>query len=619
METRIRLWALFAAVCSTAVYMRYGLRAQEVSPVLLLAIAAGVFCLAVLCARLHRRGDRAQARPACGPASKNYLGLAFVFTRVYALCFIVLTLISLWAQPSAKEDPRRACWLVKECYGRVTRASENNGRARVHLELESALFVDGSTRKLRGEIVAFARLPASSTHAQAGSTQDVRAQTGPAANGGAQGRGGSAMPGAFGETAHTITLPREGERVALVGELEPLPKGEDRGSFWDYLEDEDVRAVMWQIRKLRVLDPPPKMSEGLTALRTALMEYFAPLGERSQALMGALVFGERGGLTRAEKQEFADVGIIHMMAVSGMHVVIFCGIAFWFLSFSGLGRRLTYPLVCVLLFIFAGLCSWTPSVLRAVFTLYVFVLLSYVRARSAPLDVLLMVACILLFFAPSLIGNAGFLLSFAATAGILLLASPLKQALDFLRVPGFIGGTLAVSLAAQFAVAPILIIFFERLSIVSPLVNCVYVPFILCIQAAGCVVPLLSYLPGGEYAVQLFQMTVDLLFESVSKLSALPGVVADVPRSSWWAVAGYYVLVLCIVKGLECLALRRRENRESLLSARLAGLLGPPEPQRARPADAQEVVPREAELPCAPPHAHAHCQKREESPGQNAA
>jgi ComEC/Rec2-related protein len=475
--------------------------------------------------------------------------------------------------------------------------AENNGRARVHVKLDSALFVDGSIRKLRGEIVAFARLAPTNALPTAGGNSGAASVTG-------------ALTEGTSKIEQDISLPRLQERVALVGELEPLPQRADRGSFWDYLEDQDVRAVMWQIRELRVLAPPSKMAETLTDLRAAFMEYFAPLGERPQALMGALVFGERGGLTRAQKQEFADVGIIHMTAVSGLHVVLFCGVVFWFLSFTGLGRRFTYPLVCLLLFVYAGLCAWTPSVLRAVFTLYVFLLLSYFRARSSSLDVLIMVACILLFFSPSLIGNVGFLLSFAATAGILLFTAPIKQAFDFLRVPRFIGGSCAVTLAADLSISPILAIFFFRISLISPLVNFIYVPFILFIQATGWIVPLLSHLPGGEYAVRFYQILVDFLFESVSDLSSLPWVVAEVPHYSWLVVFGYYALVLLLVKGLEYLSVRRRKNREAALAAQLSGLL----------SRSQYVHERHGEgLPCAPPNTHEHCRDREVIQGKNAA
>jgi competence protein ComEC len=244
-------------------------------------------------------------------------------------------------------------------------------------------------------------------------------------------------------------------------------------------------------------------------------------------------------------------------------------------------------------------------VLRAVFAIYVFAALSWFRARTSPRDILIIVASILLTFSPSLIRSAGFLLSFAATAGILWLAAPITASLRALRLPPFICSSLGISFAAQIAVAPILAAFFGRLSILSPIVNCLLVPLILCIQALGCVVPLLSYLPGGEYGVLFFQAIVRLLFDAVSFFSALPIAAIDVPRYTWEVVLSYYLGIALIAKGISALAVRRRKNRELALAAQLAGLL-------ERPGDTGEAR-HGAELSGQPPDPHAHSGEREDS------
>ncbi|MDR2735132.1 MAG: ComEC/Rec2 family competence protein [Spirochaetota bacterium] len=546
-------------------------------------------------------------------------GKIILFCRVYTLALIAITIVRLLAQPSPQQDPKQACWLAQECYGRVTRIAQNNKRTRLHLQLDGALLVDGRHRKLRGEIIAYLR-PGWDTHS--GTGHPARATE------------GSKSAGL--RNTQTNALPAVDERVAVTGELQELPQGEGRlrpgwdthsgtgrparatdaeraergsksagNSFWDYLEDAQVRAVIWEVRSLRVLAPAPEMTRRLASLRTALMDYFNPLGERAKALMGALVFGERGGLTREERQEFADAGIIHMMAVSGMHVGVVCAAIYGLFSLLGVGRRIALPLVCLLLFVYAGLCNWTPSVLRAVFSVYVFAALSYFRARTSAMDILIMVASILLFFSPALIRSAGFLLSFAATAGILLFAAPLSEWMRFLRLPKFAGNSLAVSLAAQIAVAPILAACFGRISILAPLVNCLLVPLILCIQGLGCALPLLARLPGGEYAVLFFQAVVGFLFDSVSWISALPIAAIDVPRYSLAVVLGYYLGILLIAGGLRILGIRRRKNRELALAAQLAGLL-------ARTGAASEARDG-AEFSGQPPDTHAHNRERGDS------
>jgi len=549
MKATIRLWAAFAAVMASAVLTRV---AEG------LAGYALVFAVPLACAALCMR-----------KASSETRARIILFGRVFALALTAVTLFRLCAQPSASQDPRRACWLARECFGRVTRIAPSAKQTRLHIQLDEALLVDGRRQSLRGEIIAYVK------------------------------------------RSEEIALPGLAERVAITGELQELPSGEGRNGFWEYLEEAQVRAVIWDTRALRVVAPAPALTRHLAGLRAALMDYFSPLGERSKALMGALVFGERGGLTREERQEFADAGIIHMMAVSGMHVGVVCAAMYGFFWLLGVGRRIALPAVCLLLFVYAGLCGWTPSVLRAVFSVYVFAALSYFRARVSAMDILIMVAGILLFFSPALMRSAGFLLSFAATAGILLFAAPLSKLMRALRVPKWAGNSLAVSLAAQIAVAPILAAFFGRLSVLAPLVNCLLVPLILCIQGMGCVLPLFARLPGGDYALRLFQSMVDFLFDSVSRVSAIPIAAIDVPRYSTAVVLGYYLGILLIAGGLRFLAIRRRKNRELALAAQLAGLL-------ARAGDSRPARDG-AKFSDQPPGARADCGERAGYPRGRAA
>jgi competence protein ComEC len=99
-------------------------------------------------------------------------------------------------------------------------------------------------------------------------------------------------------------------------------------------------------------------------------------------------------------------------------------------------------------------------------------------------------ATMLLVSDPALIGDAGFQLSSLATAGLIAWATPLTGWIGGLaggRVPAWLAESLGVSLAAQAATLPIVLVSFGRLAILSPVVNLVVVPLVAPAMAVGVV------------------------------------------------------------------------------------------------------------------------------------
>ena len=100
-------------------------------------------------------------------------------------------------------------------------------------------------------------------------------------------------------------------------------------------------------------------------------------------------------------------------------------------------------------------------------------------------------ATLLLVSDPALIGDAGFQLSSLATAGLIAWATPLTELARARRAAGacprWLAESLGVSLAAQAATLPIVLVSFGRLAVLSPIVNLVVVPLVAPAMAAGLV------------------------------------------------------------------------------------------------------------------------------------
>ncbi len=275
------------------------------------------------------------------------------------------------------------------------------------------------------------------------------------------------------------------------------------------------------------------------ALRARLFAAMEPLPERQKALLKGIGFGERGFLTNGQSGVLSQTGIIHIFAVSGLHISYVAMLGGLMLRRLKLPFWLHLTLVSALIGFFALLAGLTPSVLRAVIMSLLggwAVWLDDGRTgRRGSLFGLLLAAFLLLLWRPGWVWQPGFMLSFLATAGIVCTAGLWRR-----LVPSDL---LSVSLAAQFMIMPLAAYFFNTVSLVGLLLS----PFLAC--AAGLVLLLLlaavALLPFNlAYAALAGAgFLADLLYQGAEFLSGLPLAFSYALRPGWLALGLYYLLL----------------------------------------------------------------------------
>jgi competence protein ComEC len=193
--------------------------------------------------------------------------------------------------------------------------------------------------------------------------------------------------------------------------------------------------------------------------------------KKSAGIVQALLFGEQENLDPEIEEAYQQLGIIHILAISGLHVAILAAAIYFFLLRLGITRESAKLILIAALPFYALITGATPSVLRAVLMTMGYLLFSLIHIRLKKADVLCLVFLGLLLFDPYLLFQAGFQLSFAVTFFILLSKSIFQQYTSRL------GQLMIVSLIAQFGSLPILLYHFQTVSLLSCLTNLLFVPF----------------------------------------------------------------------------------------------------------------------------------------------
>ena len=304
---------------------------------------------------------------------------------------------------------------------------------------------------------------------------------------------------AFGSAATALDDRLAGEIVVIDGTLRPPGTFEQRMRHRHLAGRLEVDFVMgWR--------PGHGVLNAANELRRTLERGAESLRPRERSLFLGLVIGDDRFQPADLTLAFRAAGLSHMTAVSGQNVSFVLAAAAPVLRRLRLAPRLLVTLG--LLAAFAVVTRGEPSVLRATGMAAVAAYGAAVGRPTSGLRALATAVTVLLLCDPLLVTSLGFRLSVAGAAGILVGARPIQRVLPgplWLRTP------LSVTLAAQLAVAPLLIAAFGSVTGASVLTNLLVAPAAGPVMAWGLVAGLLAGMLGGRAAVLLHLPTRTLL------------------------------------------------------------------------------------------------------------
>lgn len=278
---------------------------------------------------------------------------------------------------------------------------------------------------------------------------------------------------ARGATAADLAPRLAGERLRVRGALGPLP----RPTAWSESRHLAGRLRLHAVEGWAAGDP---LSRAANGLRRTLETGAAGLGPGPRSLFTGLVVGDDRAQPAAMADDFRGAGLTHLLAVSGQNVAFILAVAAPVLRRLRLWPRLLVALGLV--GAFAVVTRFEPSVLRASAMVGLALTATTLGRPLSRLRVLALAGAGLLVVDPLLVRSVGFQLSAGATAGIVVLAGRLEGALPG---PPWLRAPLAVTVAAQLGVAPVLLAAFGPIPVASLPANLLAVPAAGLVMAWG--------------------------------------------------------------------------------------------------------------------------------------
>ncbi|MFN0030790.1 MAG: ComEC/Rec2 family competence protein [Flavobacteriales bacterium] len=207
------------------------------------------------------------------------------------------------------------------------------------------------------------------------------------------------------------------------------------------------------------------------------------------AVLAALILGKTDAIDFELMSSYASAGAIHVLAVSGLHV----GLIYVLLApllrivMPGKGRPwLKFLIPATLLWLYAGVTGFSPSVLRAAVMFTVFIMAESFEKKSSVYNTMSASALVLLCFNPYMIMEVGFQLSYLAVLGIVILQRRIVSLIEVRNKWLYkLWQLTAVSFAAQIATFALGMLYFHQFPVYFLVSNLVVIPLSTIILYGG--------------------------------------------------------------------------------------------------------------------------------------
>ena len=289
--------------------------------------------------------------------------------------------------------------------------------------------------------------------------------------------------------------------------------------------------------------PTDIVARGVAKLNLLRYQIKQAIGEQMaqspyRGIVIALVVGDRQHISEPQKNVFRDTGTAHLIAISGLHVGLLAGLAYFLLR-GGLlfcpalmakwpAQKLALVGACISATLYAAMAGFATPTLRALIMLYLFCFLRWRDLPLMPFRTLLVAALLVLLLHAFDVFNAGFWLSFGAVAVIFVFfgshSLTRSRSLVLGQSRGWLGWMLGVQSkllhwgrlqwAIFLGLTPLVLLFIGQVSLLSPLVNLALIPIF-----AWIIVPMsllaTALMPLSSRAANALFNGVDTVFQGI--------------------------------------------------------------------------------------------------------
>lgn len=364
-----------------------------------------------------------------------------------------------------------------------------------------------------------------------------------------------------------VTMPKDslskplhaGDVLYINGGLKPITPALNPYQF-DYAAYMAKQNVFHQV-KLKdnyiIAGQQKDFNYHINHLRETLIGSFSIQGYSPaiQNLINALLFGQRQDMDAATTADYTNAGVIHILAISGLHFTLLFAMLNWLLAplkrLKQSGLIVHFLAIITLMWLFAFLTGLSASVVRSVVMFSFLMTGEAMRRKVSIYNSLAVSALVLLLAKPGFLFDAGFQLSYLAVLGIVWLQPIYKKwHRSKYRLVAMTQDLVAVSLAAQLAVLPLSLYYFNQFPLLFLLANIVVIPLSNAVLLLGIITLILNFIfPAvAVWLGKLLEFCIVIMNGFIKWVASFDGlVIKNIPFTLLLNICLYAVITFAIL------------------------------------------------------------------------
>ncbi|MCR4567535.1 MAG: DNA internalization-related competence protein ComEC/Rec2 [Pseudobutyrivibrio sp.] len=368
-------------------------------------------------------------------------------------------------------------------------------------------------------------------------------------------------------------------KVNISGRVKPFSKARNEGSF-DMENYYWSKGVYFQLEDVKVNDYTSDeafLSNSIIGLRERIADVYGKnLPGEEAGFLSSVVLGERSGLENQLKDLFQQVGMAHILAVSGLHISVVCMCLYKLLRRLGIGFLGSGIISGQVAVCYGMLTGASISSVRAIGMFLIFLVAQMLGECYDMLSAMSTVGLMLLFENPLYIRNSSFIFSFSAVLVIWYVAIPITQSYELYckkkcikvklketysenryinklkRIVEKAISGLIFSVGIFVGMMPITVMFYYQTPIYSVLINLLVIPLMPALLGLGLFGGFLGLIiPVAAVPCLLLCHYLIYFYEWIAGVViSMPGAVKIVGDKGIFVIIAYYVILFGLIHGL---------------------------------------------------------------------
>lgn len=283
--------------------------------------------------------------------------------------------------------------------------------------------------------------------------------------------------------------------------------------------------------------------------------------------MKTLLLGDVGSFETDLLQDFKDLGLLHLLSISGLHIqFLFAGLSYLLLRF-GVTKEMSYFILVPILFGYGSLIGWGTSAFRAVVVSFISLTALRFQLKISSLDAWSITLLLALLINPYQISSVGFQLSYLLSLLLILFSKTFLAAQH-----SYLKNNLLISFVMTVASIPVLMFHFFEFPWIGTIANLLFIPFFSWVLIPLLIYLVLSFLIAGtvlfDSLLAVFEQFLSFPEWIAKNLSNMPFNVIVTGR-----IPLLLMIILCIALLAFFISLETKKHVRGALICALMGLI----------------------------------------------